>query len=48
MKPVFHAAALLLAWAATLLAGEQTVQLRQPWESAYSGDDATGRHVIAL
>jgi hypothetical protein len=48
MKSVSHIAVLLLAWAATLAASEQTVQLRQPWESAYTGDDAAGRHVIAL
>ncbi len=37
-----------LALIATPALGEAEPQLRQPWDQAYSGDDATGKHVIAL
>jgi len=39
---------LLLACTAVVGAGQPSVQLRQPWESPYAGEDATGKHVIAL
>jgi len=33
---------------ATLLSADPTVALRQPWRQPYQGDDATGKHVVAL
>ncbi|MBN1346686.1 MAG: LamG domain-containing protein [Phycisphaerae bacterium] len=48
MKPSFNVTTLVSAWAAILAAAQPTIQLRQPWEFPYGGDDAIGRHVIAL
>jgi len=40
--------AVLLVSCLLVQAGRAEVQLRDPWEAAYAGDDASGKHVVAL
>ncbi len=51
MEPVKWMAGVLLVIVATRLdsiAAESPVRLREPWHQTYQGDDATGKHVVAL
>lgn len=41
-------ACLLLCVSQAALADDPAVQLTEPWQSAYAGDDVTGKHVMGL
>jgi len=48
VRQTYSFAVLLSICSGAFAASQSSAQLRQPWESAYAGDDASGRHVIAL